>query len=103
MEVRQYFARNLKSNGKAELTVNQVRDFALVDYKKAFDLIDHQLLLHKLHIYGIRGDELNLLQNYLSNHWQYVDIDGFCSLSIEVKSGVPQGSVFGSYPLSFVY
>ena len=60
-------------------------------------MIDHhQLLLHKLDIYGIRGDELNLLQNYLSNRWQYVNIDGVRSSSIEVKCGVPQESVLGS-------
>ena len=49
-----------------DLDNNRVTGLILVDYKKAFDLIDHQMLLNKLHAYGIRGDELNLLKNYLS-------------------------------------
>ena len=58
------------------------------------------MLLNKLHAYGIRGDELNLLKNYLINRWQYVNIDGFHSSSIEVKCGVAQGSILG--PILFL-
>ena len=49
-----------------DLDKNRVTGLIFVDYIKAFDLIDHQVLLNKLHTYGIRGDELNLLQDYLS-------------------------------------
>ena len=83
-----------------DLDKNRVAGLIFVDYKKAFDLIDHQVLLNKLHSYGIRGDKLNLLQDYLSNRWQYVNIDGFRSSSIEVKRGVPQGNILG--PIFFL-
>ena len=83
-----------------DLDKNRLAVLIFVDYKKAFDLIDHQVLLNKLHSYGIRGDKLNLLQDYLSNRWQYVNIDGFRSSSIEVKRGVPQGSILG--PIFFL-
>ncbi|CAB3982545.1 Hypothetical predicted protein, partial [Paramuricea clavata] len=83
-----------------DLDKNKVTGLIFVDYKKAFDLIDHQLLLNKLHNYGIQGDELNLLKDYLRNRWQYVNIDGSHSPKIEVKCGVPQGSILG--PIFFL-
>lgn len=69
------------------------------DLSKAFDLIDHEILINKLSFYGVRGTELALIKNYLCNRRQYVCIKGNSSNFGSVKYGVPQGSVLG--PLLF--
>ena len=71
-----------------------------MDYKKAFDLIDHGLLLKKLESYGMSERGLDLIKNYLSRHSQFVSIDQFQSVARKVICGVPQGSVLG--PLLFI-
>jgi len=71
-----------------------------VDVKKAFDSVDHQILLKKLEYYGFRGVELELMKNYLVQRYQYTDINGFISEFAEILAGVPQGSVLG--PLLFL-
>ena len=68
---------------------NKVSELIFVNYKKAFVLIDHLLLMKKLDAYGIRGNELNLLRDYLSNRSQYVNVDGYCSSLKPVEFHVP--------------
>ena len=46
------------------------------DFSKPFDLVDNEILIQKLQFYGIRGRELNLFKNYLSNRKQYVELNG---------------------------
>lgn len=80
------------------------------DMTKAFDYVDHNILLQKLKNYGIRGNILNLIESYLSNRLQYTEISRICpkdkfqtvyvSEPRYVKYGVPQGSVLG--PLLFL-
>ena len=74
-------------------------DVVVLDFSKAFDVVPHQRLLHKLDHYGIRGTTLNWIQNFLTNITQKVVVDGSSSESARVKSGVPQGTVLG--PLLF--
>ena len=71
-----------------------------IDYSKAFDTINHEILLHKLDNYGIRGNMLKLIQSYLSDRYQYVSYGGLDSALISITIGVPQGSVLG--PLLFI-
>ena len=66
-----------------------------IDLKKAFDTIDHNLLLQKLEHFGIRGITYEWIKSYLSNRTQYVQIDDVKSDLLNVICGVPQGSILG--------
>ena len=66
-----------------------------IDLKKAFDTVDHGILIKKCEHYGVRGAASDWLKSYLSNRKQFVNIDG-CSLELlDVICGVPQGSILG--------
>ena len=65
----------------------------LMDLSKAFDTINHDLLLAKLHVYGFDKKSLLLIKNYLSNRWHRTRINMSFSSWEELLSGVPQGSV----------
>ena len=71
-----------------------------VDLKKAFDTVDHNILLKKLHCYGVRGIANEWLASYLKNRKQFVSIGGHISSTQVIQTGVPQGSVLG--PLLFL-
>jgi Reverse transcriptase (RNA-dependent DNA polymerase) len=68
--------------------------------RKAFDTVDHKILLSKLHKIGIRGRELLWFQDYLFNRKQFVHVNGINSLLLSILIGIPQGSVLG--PLLFL-
>ena len=72
----------------------------LIDLKKAFDTVDHQILLRKLELYGINRQALTLLKSYLTNRNQKCQINNYLSSERLIKCGVPQGSILG--PLFFL-
>ena len=67
----------------------------LCDLSKAFDVIDHKILLHKLHQYGIRGIVNKWFENYLKDRTQFVNFDDNDSTKRHILCGVPQGSILG--------
>ena len=71
-----------------------------LDLSKAFDTLDHKILLSKLEYYGIKGTALKWFESYLSNRSQYVIYDNTKSQQSPLFTGVPQGSVLG--PLLFL-
>ena len=73
-----------------------------IDLRKAFDTLNHDILLKKLYVYGIIGISLDLLKSYLSNRMQYVFNKDIKSNLKNIKCGVPQGSVLGPI-LFFLY
>ena len=70
-----------------------------LDFSKAFNTVDHEILLDKFDHYGIRGCALSWFRSYLSHIFQYVTYNGSQSSLQLIKCGVPQGSILGPLPL----
>ena len=86
------FTNSMKDSGQI--------DAILLDFSKAFDKVDHRLLLSKVNNLGITGPLLKWISSFLSNRLQHVIVDGCISEANDVLSGVPQGTVLG--PLFFL-
>ena len=91
-------------NLKEYITGNQEnKEFTAIlflDLQKAFDTVDHTVLLAKLWHYGIRGIAYSLIESYLKNRFQYSVVGSDKSSLLEILCGVPQGSVLG--PILFL-
>ena len=71
-----------------------------LDLSKAFDTVDHNLLLHKLESVGLLDDAVNWFQSYLTNRKQRTSVGDTLSVAVPITVAVPQGSILG--PLLFL-
>ena len=67
----------------------------IIDFRKAFDLVDHNILLRKLSLYKCTPSVLNWFKSYLSNRQQTIESESGFAEFTSVRSGVPQGSILG--------
>ena len=93
--VTEFVSNVLKGFNKNDITLS-----IFLDLSKAFDTIDHNILLNKLDYYGIRGIALEWFKSYLSKRKQFVQYKKTSSDMLDIECGVPQGSVLG--PLVFI-
>ena len=71
-----------------------------VDFQKAFDTVDHNILIQKLNYYSVRGTANNWFSSYLESRTPFVSINGYSSDLLFIHCNVPQGSTLG--PLLFL-
>ena len=64
-----------------------------LDLPKAFDTLNFDILSHKLQYYGVYGVPLLLIKSYLYERYQYTKYNNFHSMLLEIKTGIPQGSI----------
>ena len=91
----QYTLLSLIEKWEKELDNKGYAGAILMDLSKAFDTINHKLLIAKLYAYGFLKDALKLKNSYVSDSWQRTKIDKSFSSSSALLKGVPQGSVLG--------
>lgn len=80
----------LKAMNRGEVTLA-----VMADYSKAFDTVDFETLIEKLHKIGFSKNATLLISSYLTDRLQFVQIDSNCSKKLVVTNGVPQGSILG--------
>ena len=90
----------ITDNFKKAIDKNLYTCGVFLDFSKAFDTVNHQILLKKLEAYGIRGTPLQWFTNYLTNRQQYVSLNNLESPKQTITCGIPQGSSLG--PLLFL-
>ena len=108
---KQGFCNKYSTTSAAVEVVNDItkvsdnKDFVLtifLDVSKAFDLLNHSILLHKLKHYGVRGLALDWFASYLKNRFHYISINTANSSLALITNGIPQGSILGPI-LYFLY
>ena len=84
----------------SQMDNNETPISIFLDLSTAFDTIDHNILLDTLKYYGLDDIAIKLFRSYLTNRYQYVQIENAKSQLLEINTGVPQGSILG--PLLFI-
>ena len=74
---------------------DELTGLVFIDFRKAFDVIDHELLLKKLSIYGVCPSSVAWFKSYLSKRKQFITLGKVKSEQLTVKHGMPQGSILG--------
>jgi len=95
--VRKLFDEMAKNTDNKKATCS-----VFLDLKKAFDTVNHKILLLKLESYGICGLPHQLLKSYLSNRQQYMTINGVKSNLLPITCGIPQESILGPFYFWFM-
>ena len=96
----EYAAMELTDKVLKDIDERNISLAIFMDLSKAFDTLDHSILINKLAYYGIHGAALRWFTSYLTGRSQYVEIDGVSSNILLLSTGVPQGSILG--PLLFL-
>ena len=78
-----------------EIDKNHIPLVIFLDFSKAFDSIDHNILLKKLSYYGIKDRQLNWFESYLKNREHFTSFKNALSQKLPISNGVPQGSILG--------
>ena len=91
----EYAALELIDRVIVDMDKSEIPFSIFIDLSKAFDTLDHNILINKLQYYGIKDTALDLFQSYLSNRRQYVQIGNNKSDTTAITTGVPQGSILG--------
>ena len=91
---------NIQETITSNLDKNRHTVSIFLDLSKAFDCVNHKILIEKLYYYGIRGPPLDFLKSYLTGRKQFTIVNGISSDLLEIICGVPQGSTLG--PLLFL-
>ena len=93
-------ALELTDRIRHEIDQKKIPFSVFLDLSKAFDTLNHSILLTKLKYYGIKDTPLDWFRSYLTQRLQYVEYDGIPSSTREIETGVPQGSILD--PLLFI-
>ena len=91
----EYAALELIDRGILDVDKSEISFSIFIDLSKAFDTLDHTILMNKLQYFGIKDTALDLCQSYLSNRRQYVQIGNNISATTAITTGVPLGSILG--------
>ena len=86
---------------RREIDRKSLGQACFIDLQKAFDTLDHKILLQKMEKYGFRGPIHDMMKKYLSDRWQYVDKNGKETNQKWITTGVPQGSILGVFLFLF--
>ena len=84
----------------ANMDAGKLNGSVFIDLKKAFDTVDHNILLRKLYCYGVDGNALQLLKSYLTDRMKRRYVNGVLSTEQYISCGIPQASILG--PLLFI-
>ena len=98
----EYAAVKLVDTISKEMESGSTPTALYIDLSKAFDTLSFDILLYKLNYYGVKGNAFKLLKNYLTNRKQYVVFNSQNSETVDITTGVPQGSILGLYFLAYV-
>ena len=94
-DISEHFSVVFNTSFATRIFLEKLKVAKVIPIHKAFDLVDHEVLLKKLWHYGIRGIANDWFKSYLTNRMQYVSINNIPSDLLKVNFGVPQGSVLG--------